>query len=299
MEAGGFETIVRALPAHLPRHPLPEPPAIRERLEAERITIRGCRPGHPVLIRVSYHPRWKALGGEHVYLAGPSMMLVFPRSEEVVLVFGTPGVVRVGQAATVLGWMIVLMAAPPVRRRVWPRILALRRTLAATPPIDGLARPIHRTATWSVSTRRLVLALALTSVVGTVTGLVVFSEPSAHRVYLEAQALFAADRLDEAQPLFARARRLAPLSRFAMLGQYFVSLIDFRRERWTDARAGFQQLAQEFPEGITAAPTLYHLGVSEERLGHQKAAEAAWRQTVQRYPGTDWARLAAEKLGGA
>ncbi len=68
----------------------------RETIETSAITVSGCRPGHPVLVRISYHPRWKATTGEKVWLAAPSFMLVFPKGERVELVFdgGPPVSVR-------------------------------------------------------------------------------------------------------------------------------------------------------------------------------------------------------------
>ena len=61
------------------RRPLDPPPALREEMPApDRIVITGTTPGHPILVRVSYHPRWRAATGEKIWLAGPSFMLVFP-----------------------------------------------------------------------------------------------------------------------------------------------------------------------------------------------------------------------------
>jgi hypothetical protein len=41
------------------------------------------RPGHPVLVKVSYHPRWRADGALGPYLASPGLMLVVPQQREV------------------------------------------------------------------------------------------------------------------------------------------------------------------------------------------------------------------------
>ena len=59
----------------------------------DRITITGTKPGYPILVRISYHPRWQALTGEKVWIAGPTFMLVFPKGDRVELVFGDSPVV--------------------------------------------------------------------------------------------------------------------------------------------------------------------------------------------------------------
>src|SRR4029077_7265096 len=85
----------------LPRKPLDPPPTLEEHMDApDRITVTGCRPGHPILVRISYHPRWKALTGEKIWLAGPSFMLVFPKGERVDLVFGGGGWTTLGHIFT-------------------------------------------------------------------------------------------------------------------------------------------------------------------------------------------------------
>src|SRR5439155_1184931 len=84
-ERRAFSMAYTELPRELPRQPLPEPPALQERMETDRITVTGCRPGHPVLIRISYHPRWKVTTGERVWLAAPSFMLVVPKGERIEL----------------------------------------------------------------------------------------------------------------------------------------------------------------------------------------------------------------------
>src|SRR5439155_1535215 len=83
--------------------PFPDPPALQERMETDRITVTGCRPGHPVLIRISYHPRWKVTTGERVWLAAPSFMLVVPKGERIELYFAGGWPVTLGHLLTAAG----------------------------------------------------------------------------------------------------------------------------------------------------------------------------------------------------
>jgi hypothetical protein len=68
-----------------PEIPLPGGVEVEATVEAERIRIRTSRPGHPLLVKVSYHPRWRSEGADGPYLASPGLMLVIPRQPEVTL----------------------------------------------------------------------------------------------------------------------------------------------------------------------------------------------------------------------
>ncbi|MBF0582683.1 MAG: tetratricopeptide repeat protein [Magnetococcales bacterium] len=82
-----------------------------ERLQRERLEIRTDRPGCPLLVRMSYHPKWRALSGETIYLVEPFFMLLFPRGEQVSLAYLPNGADQMGALLTALGgvWLLVLL----------------------------------------------------------------------------------------------------------------------------------------------------------------------------------------------
>ena len=61
--------------------------SVTERVEAEAIHITTSRPGHPLLVKVSYHPRWRAEGADGPYLVSPGLMMVVPRQPDVRLAY--------------------------------------------------------------------------------------------------------------------------------------------------------------------------------------------------------------------
>src|SRR5262249_58381632 len=108
------------LPAEMPVREIGPPAALHETMEQERITIDGATPGQPVLIRISYHPRWKATTGERVWLAGPSFMLVFPKGERVDLAYGGGPPVMLRLLLSLTGLVLFALAVLPVGRRLAP-----------------------------------------------------------------------------------------------------------------------------------------------------------------------------------
>jgi len=75
-------------PLSPPEQPLPTGVEVRSLLGPESLTITTSRPGHPLLVKVSYHRRWRAEGADGPYLVSPGLMLVLPRQAEVRLFYG-------------------------------------------------------------------------------------------------------------------------------------------------------------------------------------------------------------------
>ena len=99
-----------------------------ETVEAESIRITTSRPGHPLLVKVSYHPRWRAQGADGPYLASPGFMLIVPRERDVRLVYSA----RTGSDRLGLG-LAVLPLAPPRR----PGVAAQRGDPGEPPAAAG------------------------------------------------------------------------------------------------------------------------------------------------------------------
>ncbi len=294
-DESGFAGVFDAVPPDPPRVVLSQPPVLEEQLERDRLRVRGCRPGHPLLIRISYHPRWRARTGERIWQAGPNLMLVFPRGQTVELEFAAPLPVLMGRVATALGLCIVgagivAARAPAFAARATPDAVRRLTRLGVAMGERVEQTTMRRDVRWALL---VVVGVLLAGLLGMILRL----EPSQHRLYLRAQEHYKAGRLDAALPLFQRAQRGAPLSRFASLGRYFEAMIHFQQERWEPARQGFASVLAEFPEAITAPAAAYHLGVCEARLGDLESARRSWERTTREFAGTPWANLAAERTG--
>jgi 6-pyruvoyl-tetrahydropterin synthase related domain len=293
-ERRGFAGVFAELPRELPREPLRDRPVLEEDLETDRITVAGCRPGHPILIRISYHPRWKALTGERVWHAAPNFMLVFPEGQRVELVFGAGPALILGRVFTAMGCLILFGAILPVGRRVGARGVEL---LAAAPLVSTVLGFVHRTKDWPELTRRTVLGVTLALVAAVLaTFVAVSSGTDADSVYREGQKIYAAERLRDALPYFREAYRLSPLSATAIHARYFEAIIHFREREWEEAEKLFQDLIETFPEARNAPEALYHIGLCRAQLGNVAGAVEAWEETARRFPDVNWAGFARERL---
>ena len=102
---------------------------------------------------------------------------------------------------------------------------------------------------------------------------------------------------DAAQPFFLEAAGdPAGDPAYRAKNHYFAAICDFRRSRWSDAAAKFQELVHAYPASEWTAEGLYHLGVCYGSLGRSAEARKYFQQTVQRFGGSRWSGLAAEKL---
>jgi hypothetical protein len=85
-------------------------------IEDHRISFRTTAVGVPHLVKVSYFPNWVAEGARGPYHATPSLMVVVPDQEQVVIEFRNRGPELIGIGLTVLG-LVGLVAGLVSRRR--------------------------------------------------------------------------------------------------------------------------------------------------------------------------------------
>ncbi len=85
-------------------------------VEDHRISFTTTAVGEPHLIKVSYFPNWEAQGADGPWRAAPSLMVVVPTSEQVVIEFNDTWAENGGKIATVVG-VVLLVGALVWRRR--------------------------------------------------------------------------------------------------------------------------------------------------------------------------------------
>ena len=82
------------------------------------LSFHVSRVGTPVLVKVSYFPNWHASGADGPYRVTPNLMVVVPTSHDVTLSYGASSANHLGQLATLIGLvaLIVMFVVPAVRR---------------------------------------------------------------------------------------------------------------------------------------------------------------------------------------
>jgi len=104
--------------ADLPDEPLSVPADAKVSdvtIDDHRISFRTTAVGVPHLVKVSYFPNWVAEGADGPYHAAPSLMVVVPTQEEVVLEFAYQWPEMLGWGLTILG--LVALAVMLISRR--------------------------------------------------------------------------------------------------------------------------------------------------------------------------------------
>ena len=74
-----------------------------EKVLNEEISFKTNCVGKPHIISVSYFPNWQSAGGEKIYYASPSFMLLFPKSEDVKINFSPTVANHAGSIITFAG----------------------------------------------------------------------------------------------------------------------------------------------------------------------------------------------------
>jgi hypothetical protein len=257
-----------------PEVPLPDGVEIEATVEAEEIRIRTSRPGHPLLVKVSYHPRWRAEGADGPYLASPGLMIIVPRRTEVRLHYA-------GRAwPDALGWalgfgtLLLAIVSRARRRRGGPPGLE-----PEDPPGGGGAR-------WLKG-----VPLAIVVVVAAARFLPAAVPPGdAKDLYERASRAYAEKRFDDAAE-YAR-HGVALLSpdeprRSELLWVGGESLLRAGHPR--EALFSFSEIVERAPTSLHRAQALFSGALARETLGDLEGA-ALWRQElVQQYPGNPWA----------
>ena len=87
------------------------------RQTVSQVSFRVNRIGVPVVVRVSYYPRWHASGAEGPWRVSPNLMVVVPTSRTVVLTYGSSSATTVGVVVTVLAAIVACVVAVVSRRR--------------------------------------------------------------------------------------------------------------------------------------------------------------------------------------
>jgi hypothetical protein len=266
-----------------PLRPLAGDVHVSSQVEAERIRIRTDRPGHPLLVKVSYHPRWRAVGADGPYLVSPALMMIVPRGTEAELVYGRTASDFVGLALTLAGLAVVAIEA--LRRRRVPVAVVSSSAGPAFRDSCDLPPPTRR---WGlvVPTSLLVLLFAA-------RGLAWLPKPHpAGDLLRRASEAYAAQKFEAAAEYARHALDQGPAAEqkgelLSLRGESLLRLQQPQRARET-----FETLVAELPESPYRAQALSGALRAAQAAGDRQGAAALRAQLLREYPDTPWAESA-------
>ncbi|HXK08339.1 MAG TPA: 6-pyruvoyl-tetrahydropterin synthase-related protein [Vicinamibacteria bacterium] len=257
-----------------PERPLDGGVEVRAIVEPESIHITTSRPGHPLLVKVSYHPRWRAEGASGPYLASPGLMLVVPRQRDVRLTYA---------ARTWSDWSGLALAAAGLAAGILLGRRAVSEGGTEVEPGEGRL------------TSRLIAALPIAAVVLL----------AALRLAPERAPTREVERLDEQASRAYAEERWAEAADYARGALSLLPAADERRdgiaclEGEALLRAGHAREAVELfalvveGSGPHRPEALYSGALARERAGDLEGA-GEWRRALrEEHPHTPW----AERLG--
>lgn len=248
--------------SRLPATPFKDKIEVKEEVRSQKIIIETNKLGHPLLIKVSYHPNWHVRGAKTVYLASPSFMIIFPKSHKVRLYYAPSLCNYLGFLLSLLGLLIICLPLPPARSK--------------------------SDLTLGLKYRWLVFIGLMLGIIG----LGIHIHYDAHILYQKGLRLFSKGDYEKAQRLFLKSIKEFPFSP-AIDGSYlYCGLCYYKKGQWKEAISIWNDFLKKYPEGRTVDEILYHIGLSYQSLGQKQKASAIFNELKIKFPNSRFSALA-------
>jgi hypothetical protein len=290
-EAPGEWLRVDGLPDSIPRRPLHGDVEVSAELQVERIRIHTSAPGRPLLVKVSYHPRWHVEGANAVWLASPSFMLVVPIANDVDLTYRRSAIDWAALLITwgTMAWLAV--ALPAGRLRWWSRNRSA--TFDGAPPAraSGVTRALDVLFRYrSLWAPAVLVVLAL----GALWVRAGYSDPWVpHR---DGLTRFHDGEYAAAEPLFRASIAAAPSSSAAYYSTYYLALCAYRSRHWQETLTRFTAFLRDYPGGELVGEASFRIGEALQELGRTDDALAQFIRVMDRFSDTQWAAFSAQRI---
>jgi len=265
---------------------------VQEEIKNEEILLETNCIGRPHLIKVSYHPDWHVEGAKKIYLASPSLMLIYPEKSKVRLYYGPGSWDRLGQLLTMFGLFVLFINVPlPIKNRqtAWA-LLAERFGFHS---FRGFQFPFNP----GPRARKTILIMVFFGAAATVAAgsyKVYINEP--YRVYNRSIQLKDVKQYREARKGFRRYVKHYPLSNLAREATYYIAITYYLEKKDREAINGFEEYIRNFPQGARVAESHYHIGLIQLRSGETDKGIDRMRMLIEKFPQTVWAGYARNRL---
>jgi hypothetical protein len=278
-----FETSERDEWLAPPQVPLEGGVVVEEQVSAEEVRIHTSRPGHPLLVKISYHPRWKAEGADGPFLVSPGLMLVVPRQSEVRLLYSRGASDALGLVLSLGG---ALVAVSGIRRRRSPRGPALLPLPILVAVAEDQPAPPRRFG--GLVPAGLILLLISARFMTRAPDL----EAEGRELQERASRAYAAGSYSDAAEYARQAeqRTKEPARRAEVLCLRAESLLRAGRAR--EAADAFEALVLQFGDSPYVPEALYGLAEARSAIGDGAGAAEARSRLLAEHGNTPWAERA-------
>jgi hypothetical protein len=275
-----------------PEVPLPGGVEARAVVEDESITVTTNRLGHPLLVKVSYHPRWRAEGADGPYLVSPALMMIVPRQPTVRLTYAARNTADVVGLALTGGAILAGILLPAWRwsRRNRPRAAPLIPPI----PLDACTVP-PAPRRWGAA----VPAALILACLGARAWSMRTSPPEPMPFYEKASQAYAAGRFGDAAEYAQHAVRLGaavPL-RAELLCLRGESLLRAGQPRL--AASSFEAVLEQPEPNPYLAQALFGVVRARSASGEVDTARRARERLLREFADSPWARRAVREGAAA
>jgi len=314
--------VLEGTPVNIPEIPIDGPEADVVEADAvlsgNRISVTTSKPGHPLWLKISYHPCWRISEGTgELYLASPSFMLLVPGTAKVTLEFDTrSGIFTAGKILTLLTACVCVGVLAIGLRRKKPKPLVSNGCGPASSGRDGAGRrSMARWVPLSANARLITASAVIASVVlGTI---LTRSETNPQLLFEKAEALYeranslrggpnqgpippedAAEKEKlEAGILSLLDRNIREFPESAVLDNciYYKAILLVEKDPDT-VRRMLEAFLETHPDTRILAEIFQILGEIHLRSGETAEADRYFRQAVFTWPEAPGGRRAGEHL---
>lgn len=242
-----------------------------ETLERERLVVTTDRPGCPHLLRVSYHPKWRAMTGEEIHLVEPFFMLVFPRQTHVELAYLPDQADTGGWTLTLLGGLLLLGV---LARSAWGHPAGNPAAVVDFPRL-GLR--------WE----RMRLAVGL-GLVGGVVVWGVYRESPAGDLYQTGHVAFNQRQYEQAATLFDQSLSRRPGWALRAEALFWAGLAWERAGNREEAKRHYRRLEGQYPAAYFVPEALYRLLLLHHQWREMEQATSLLARLERQFPESPW-----------
>lgn len=301
-DSARFKTTMKGdfLYSSLPRIPTNAACSATAEIREEEIDIKTDCINKPLLVRVSYHPKWKVQGADRVYLASPSFMLIYPQQKNVTMRFSATWPDYVGSVLTIIAVVICAGSMPVLRRSSFGcRIIdpVNRMSSASVGLFQRMpgAGPILR---FGAKYRFRILAVALLWVSVFFILVIFFYHAELPQNLAQKGVDYSNEgKYGEAEELFQRVISNHPLTPAGELSYFYRAITHYKMDKLEQALAELEEFVMNDPLSVFAAEAYYNIGLASARLNNQEKAISAFKTILEKYPAqTIWGDYARERL---